>query len=84
MFIFFVLIFGSFIHTEMIVINYFDLQKNTKLFLILKEKEDMKLINEEESSENNLDISILGHHFENTVNNNESKGDEVDGSLEIS
>ena len=84
MFIFFVLIFGSFIHTEMIVINYCDLQKNTKLFLILKEKEDMKLINEEESSENNLDISILGHHFENTVNNNESKDDEVDGSLEIS
>ena len=30
MFIFFILIFASFIHTELIVINYCDLQKNTK------------------------------------------------------
>ena len=54
----------------MIVINYWDLQKNTKLFLSLKEKEDMKLINEEESSGNNLRMSIVEQHVENNENNN--------------
>ena len=78
MFIFFILIFGSFIHTEMIVINYWDLQKNTKLFLSLKEKEDMKLINEEESSGNNLRMSIVDQHVENNENNNEVNHDEID------
>ena len=78
MFIFFILIFGSFIHTEMIVINYWDLQKNTKLFLSIKEKEDMKLINEEESSGNNLRMSIVDQHVENNENNNEVNHDEID------
>ena len=44
MFIFFILIFGSFIHTEMIVINYCDLQKNTKLFLDEIEQKDIDSI----------------------------------------
>ena len=45
MFIYIILIFGSFIHTEMVVINYCDLQKNTKLFLDELAKEDIYLIN---------------------------------------
>ena len=44
MFIFFILIFASLIHTEIIVINYCDLQKNTKLFLEEIEKADIQLI----------------------------------------
>ena len=45
MFIYIILIFGSFIHTEMVVINYCGLQKNTKLFLDELAKEDIYLIN---------------------------------------
>ena len=61
MFIFFILIFGSFIHTEMIVINYCDLQKNTKLFLDEIEQKDIDSIKNfrlDRRSLNDLDQSF--------------------------
>ena len=58
-FIYLILIFGSLIHTEIIVINYWDLQKNTKIFLEEKESEDFSLINYRISDNNeNLNTSI--------------------------
>ena len=42
--IFLVLIVAGLIHTELIVFNFLGLQKNTKLFLEYKEKEDLNLI----------------------------------------
>ena len=61
MFIFFILIFGSFIHTEMIIINYCDLQKNTKLFLDEIEQKDIDSIKNfrlDRRSLNDLDQSF--------------------------
>ena len=40
--IFLVLIVAGLIHTELVVFNFLGLQKNTKLFLEYKEKEDLK------------------------------------------
>ena len=58
MFIFFILIFASFIHTELIVINYCDLQKNTKLFLDEIEKSEFKNIDEIKNGRNSRGQSI--------------------------
>lgn len=45
-FIYIILIIAGIIHTEMIVINYCGLEKNTKLFLDYLENEDLKSIND--------------------------------------
>ena len=58
MFIFFILIFASFIHTELIVINYCDLQKNTKLFLDEIEKSEFKIIDDIKNGRNSRGQSI--------------------------
>ncbi len=58
MFIFFILIFASFIHTELIVINYCDLQKNTKLFLDEIEKSEFKNIDDIKNGRNSRGQSI--------------------------
>ena len=54
--IFLVLILAGLIHTEMIVFNFFGLQKNTKLFLEYKEKEDLNLIGEKLSINDGIDL----------------------------
>ena len=51
---------------------------NKELTMLNQEKEDMKLINEEESSGNNLRMSIVDQHVENNENNNEVNHDEID------
>ena len=58
MFIYFILIFASFIHTELIVINYCDLQKNTKLFLDEIEKSEFKNIDDIKNGRNSRGQSI--------------------------
>ena len=58
MFIFFILIFASFIHTELIVINYCDLQKNTKLFLDEIEKSEFTNIDDIKNGRNSRGQSI--------------------------
>ena len=69
MFIYFILIFGSFIHTEIVVMNFCDLQKNTKLFLLIKEKDDLKLIiDEEEPPENKNLLQNSEQSFESNEN----------------
>ena len=70
MFIFFILIFGSFIHTEMIVINYCDLQKNTKLFLDEIEQKDIDSIKNfrlDRRSLNDLDQSFTSTNSANSI-----------------
>ena len=83
MFIFFILIFGSIIHTELIVINYCDLQLNTKLFLEEKEKIDIQLIdNSRETKSGEIYLIEMKQYLEhgddkdNIDNNtNSEKGD---------
>ena len=70
MFIFFILIFGSFIHTEMIVINYCDLQKNTKLFLDEIEQKDIDSIKNfrlDRRSLNDLDQSFTSTNSAHSI-----------------
>ena len=70
MFIFFILIFGSFIHTEMIVINYCDLQKNTKLFLDEIEQKDIDSIKNfrlDRRSLTDLDQSFTSTNSANSI-----------------
>ena len=77
------LIIGSFIFNEFLVINICGLANNTKLFLDYKEKRDLSLIrgtiNENSSSENipeNITESINGE-----INTNES--DEINSEEKI-
>ena len=58
MFIVFILIFASFIHTEFIVLKYFYLQKNTKLFLDEIEKSEFKNIDDIKNGRNSRGQSI--------------------------
>ena len=70
MFIFFILIFGSFIHTEMIVINYCDLKKNTKLFLDEIEQKDIDSIKNfrlDRRSLNDLDQSFTSTNSAHSI-----------------
>ena len=87
MFIFFILIFASFIHTEMIVINYLGLQKNTKLFLDYIEKDELKLINDpnisgsRESRHSNL--SDCDQSFGSEYSNENDNKNEENLTLEL-
>ena len=83
MFIFFILIFVSFIHTELIVINYFDLQKNTKLFLDVIEKEEMSKSTKDNIQNNygrgsvDIELSFGSSDYDDEANkdyNNQSIG----------
>ena len=80
MFIYIILIFGSFIHTEMVVINYCGLQKNTKLFLDELAKEDIYLIN-------NLDESgpfpLTDPNQRNSNVDNSNKDDDDENKKEM-
>ena len=58
MFIFLILIFASFIHTELIVINCCDLQKNTKLFLDEIEKQEFKSMDDSKNGRNSTKQTI--------------------------
>ena len=88
MFIFFILIFGSFIHTEMIVINYCDLQKNTKLFLDEIEQKDIDSIKNfrlDRRSLNDLDQSFTStssahsiHSYFDEYENEEANKNEME------
>ena len=62
--IYLILIFGACIHTEMIVINFCNLQKNTKLFLDYKEKDDINLItgNINENQDNYRQSSSISYN----------------------
>ena len=83
MFIYLILIFGSFIHSELIVINYCDLQKNTKLFLHDIEKDEFKSmddINYGKNSRGNsinseLNQSFTDSDYDNNDDNKEEKDD---------
>ena len=80
MFIFFILIFGSLIYSELIVINACDLQKNTKLFLDEIEKDEYNTIDDINSEQNSradsldmvdLDQSYEGSDYDNKEDNKE-------------
>lgn len=85
-FIFIILIFGSFIHTEMIVINFCDLQKNTKLFLEDVEKDDFKSMKDinnrkDRKGDNMIDLEqSFENSFENEDNyeNNDKNNTSID------
>ena len=53
--IFIVLLIAGIIHTEMIVVNFCDLQKDTKLFLEYIENEDFNLIDKNRDTLTNTD-----------------------------
>ena len=73
MFIYLILIIGSCIHAEMIIINICGLQRNTKLFLDKKEEIDIKLIKNFTDNGN----------IENDSNSN-SRNSNLSNSLELS
>ena len=77
MFIYIILIIGSCIHAEIIVINICNMHKNTKLFLDEKEKDDIKLINDNlnNSDENNPNLSISTDSLEQSL---EESHDNID------
>ena len=53
LFIYLILIFGSLIHSEMIVLNFCGMQTNTKLFLVEKEKDEIdEILLDKEQDEN--------------------------------
>ena len=70
MFIYIILIIGSCIHAEMVIINFCGLQKNTKFFLEEKEKIDNQLIdkifNNSDNDLNNSRNSALSDFSENS------------------
>ena len=75
MFIYIILIFGSFIHTEMVVINYCGLQKNTKLFLDELAKEDIYLINnlDESAPFSSTDLNQRNSSVDNSNNDDDDE-----------
>ena len=75
MFIYIILIFGSFIHTEMVVINYYGLQKNTKLFLDELAKEDIYLINnlDESAPFSSIDPNQRNSSVDNSTNDDDDE-----------
>ena len=76
MFIFFILIFASFIHTELIVINYCDLQKNTKLFLDEIEKSEFKNIDDIKNGRNSRGQSINMVELEQSFSSSDYDNDD--------
>ena len=76
MFIFFILIFASLIHTEIIVINYCDLQKNTKLFLEEIEKADVQLIKSGFDNDNDHSRSDSFDSSNSDININKAKAND--------
>lgn len=54
--IYFILIIGVFIHNEILVINYWKLNENTKNIITKKSIEDFRIANETNKTNNSIDM----------------------------
>ena len=76
MFIFLILIFASFIHTELIVINCCDLQKNTKLFLDEIEKQEFKSMDDSKNGRNSTKQTIGLYELDQSYSSSDYDNDD--------
>ena len=88
--IYIILIFGSLIHSEIIVLNFCGMQKNTKLFLEEKEKMELNEIglNKSINDSNNLDneniIISIDKDYDIILNNGNDQSHESKEMANIS
>ena len=70
-----IIILGTLIFNEMIILNFFGLNKNTKKYLIIKEQLESKELNESTNEGENNRISINGYNVK--LNDIEDKNSEI-------